>query len=132
MSDPGSQPANVISLRADDKPVLFTSHRHDDRAIADVLRRFIEARTGGRVRVFQSSSPGARGPKQGENLTAVPPTSHLIVNGMPHGSQRARSSIAVRSAHDRARAGQEPFLLGGGSRIRTLEAISRRMYSPLS
>jgi TIR domain len=70
MSVPGSQPANVISLRADDKPVLFISHRHDDRAIADVLRRFIEARTGGRVRVFQSSSPGAKGPKQGENLTA--------------------------------------------------------------
>ena len=64
MSDPGSQTANVISLRADDKPVLFISHRHDDRAIADVLRRFIEARTGGRVRVFQSSSPGAKGPKQ--------------------------------------------------------------------
>jgi hypothetical protein len=70
MSVPGSQPANVISLRADDKPVLFISHRHDDRPIADVLRRFIEARTSGRVRVFQSSSPGAKGPKQGENLTA--------------------------------------------------------------
>src|SRR5947209_18336478 len=70
MSDPGSQPAKVISLRADDQPVLFTSHRHDDRAIADVLRRFIEARTGGRVMVFQSSSPGAKGPKQGEKLSA--------------------------------------------------------------
>ncbi|MGH3673669.1 MAG: TIR domain-containing protein, partial [Pseudonocardiaceae bacterium] len=70
MSDQASQPANVIALRADDKPVLFISHRHDDRAIADVLRRFIEARTGGRIRVFQSSSPSAKGPKQGENLTA--------------------------------------------------------------
>jgi hypothetical protein len=69
MRDQGSQPVNVIPLQADDKPVLFISHRHDDRAIADVLRRFIEARTGGRVKVFQSSSPGAKGPKQGENLT---------------------------------------------------------------
>jgi hypothetical protein len=49
--------------------VLFISHRHDDRAIAYVLRRFIEARTGGRIRVFQSSSPSAKGPKQRENLT---------------------------------------------------------------
>jgi hypothetical protein len=69
MSNQGSQPANVIPLQADDKPVLFISHRHDDCAIADVLRRFIEARTGGRVRVFQSSSAGAKGPKQGENLS---------------------------------------------------------------
>ena len=69
MSEQGSQPAEIISLRSHDKPVLFISHRHDDRPIADVLRRFIEARTGGRVTVFQSSSPGARGPKQGENLT---------------------------------------------------------------
>jgi hypothetical protein len=28
-------------------------------------------------------------------------------------------------------AGQTPFLLGGGSRIRTLEGFSRRIYSPL-
>lgn len=68
MSDQGSQTVNVIPLQADDKPVLFISHRHDDRAIADVLRKFIETRTGGRVKVFQSSSPGAKGPKQGENL----------------------------------------------------------------
>jgi hypothetical protein len=67
MSDQGPLPADVILLRSDDKPVLFISHRHDDRAIADVLRRFIEARTGGRVVVFQSSTSGARGPKQGEN-----------------------------------------------------------------
>lgn len=62
MSDQEIQP------RSDGKPVLFISHRHDDRAIADVLRRFIEARTGGRVAVFQSSSSSAQGPRQGENL----------------------------------------------------------------
>jgi hypothetical protein len=64
-----AHPANVIPLHLDDKPVLFISHRHDDRVIADVLRRFIDARTGGRVRIFQSSSPDATGPRQGQNLT---------------------------------------------------------------
>lgn len=70
-SDQGIQSVNVTPLQADnklDKPILFISHRHDDHAIADVLRRFIEARTGGRVGVFQSSSPGAKGPQQGGNL----------------------------------------------------------------
>ena len=74
MSDQMSEPADVVPMRADDsaedKTVLFISHRHDDRAIADVLRKFIEARTGGRVTVFQSSSPDAKGPKQGESVTA--------------------------------------------------------------
>lgn len=69
MSEQGSQSADVFPLYTDDKPVLFISHRHDDRAIAEVLRRFIEARTGGRVRVFQSSSPIAASPRQGRNLT---------------------------------------------------------------
>jgi hypothetical protein len=63
-----SEQADIIPLRPDDKPVLFISHRHDDRAIADVLRRFIQARTGGRVAVFQSSAADAEGPKQGENV----------------------------------------------------------------
>jgi hypothetical protein len=69
MNDQVNKPADVIPLRSDDKTVLFISHRHDDRAIADVLRKFISARTGGRVAVFQSSSPDAQGPKQGENIT---------------------------------------------------------------
>ena len=63
-----SEQSDVIPLRADDKPVLFISHRHEDRAIADVLRKFIQSRTGGRVTVFQSSSPDAEGPKQGQNV----------------------------------------------------------------
>lgn len=68
MDEQLSKPAGVTPLRPDDKPVLFISHRHEDRAIADVLRKFIQARTGGRVSVFQSSSPDAEGPKQGKNV----------------------------------------------------------------
>jgi hypothetical protein len=64
-----SEAADVIPLRANDKPVLFISHRHEDRPIANVLRKFIEARTGGAVAVFQSSSPDAEGPRQGRNIT---------------------------------------------------------------
>ena len=41
------------------KPLLFISHRHADREIADALRRFITDRSGGRVAVFQSSSAEA-------------------------------------------------------------------------
>ena len=67
--DPSTQPAEVIPLRATEKPVLFISHRHEDHAIADVLRKFIETRTGGSVAVFQSSSPEADGPRQGKNIT---------------------------------------------------------------
>lgn len=69
MSDQQAERADVVPLRGDDKTVLFISHRHEDHAIADVIRRFIQARTGGRVAVFQSSSPTAQGPKQGENIT---------------------------------------------------------------
>lgn len=69
MTEHLGQPAAVIPLRGEDRPVLFISHRHDDRAIASALRKFIEARTGGRVAVYQSSSPDAEGPKQGRNLT---------------------------------------------------------------
>lgn len=60
--------AQVVPLR-DDRTVLFISHRHEDRVIADAVRRFIDASTGGRVRVYQSSAPDADGPRQGENVT---------------------------------------------------------------
>lgn len=68
MSDQQAERAEVIPLRGDDKTVLFISHRHEDHAVADALRKFIEARTGGRVTVYQSSSAVAESPKQGENL----------------------------------------------------------------
>ncbi|MDP9388512.1 MAG: toll/interleukin-1 receptor domain-containing protein [Actinomycetota bacterium] len=71
MASEQSGAAEVVQLRDDtDKAVLFISHRHEDVAVADALRRFVDARTGGRVRVFQSSSSDAEGPKQGQNITA--------------------------------------------------------------
>ncbi len=69
MSEQQAIEADVIPLKLDEKPVLFISHRHADRAIADTLRKFVQARTGGRISVYQSSSADAEGPKQGKNLS---------------------------------------------------------------
>ena len=51
-----------------DRPLLFISHRHADRAIADVVRGFVTERSGGDVVVFQSSSSEAQAPKIGQNV----------------------------------------------------------------
>jgi hypothetical protein len=51
-----------------DHPLLFISHRHEDREIAEVLRDFVNNWSGGRVDVFQSSSPEARAPTIGRNV----------------------------------------------------------------
>jgi len=53
---------------AKSKPYLFISHKHVDSKIADVINRFIRMSTGGRVKIFQSSSPGSENPKPGDNL----------------------------------------------------------------
>lgn len=50
------------------RPLLFISHRHADRQIADVLREFITNRSGGRVTVHQSSSAMADAPRAGREL----------------------------------------------------------------
>ncbi|MGV0023410.1 hypothetical protein [Phormidesmis priestleyi] len=50
------------------KPYLFISHKHVDSKIADVISRFVRMNTGGRVKIFQSSSPGSEHPKPGDNL----------------------------------------------------------------
>lgn len=52
----------------DDKPLIFISHRHDDKTIADVLRSFIVSRTANQVAVAQTSSPSAEGPEAGGSL----------------------------------------------------------------
>lgn len=56
--------ANAAKL----KPVLFISHKHSDSKIADAIRTFVTMQSGGRVAVFQSSSPWAEAPKIGRNL----------------------------------------------------------------
>jgi hypothetical protein len=50
------------------RPLLFISHRHGDRPIADALRDFVTNRSGGRVRVYQSSSAQAEAPRAGREL----------------------------------------------------------------
>jgi hypothetical protein len=50
------------------KPVLFISHKHVDRAIADALRTFVMANTAAGVQVYQSSSWQAAGPRAGKDL----------------------------------------------------------------
>lgn len=53
-----------------DKPLLFISHKHADRAIANVVRSFVTEQTSGKVDVFQSSDPAAINPGVGHELTA--------------------------------------------------------------
>ena len=50
------------------QPLLFISHKHSDKRIADVIRDFISKYSGGRIDVFQSSSPWAEGPKVARNV----------------------------------------------------------------
>jgi hypothetical protein len=50
------------------------------------------------------------------------------------GVQRGATGTPIVTPRQRSQpviTGQGLFLLGGGSRIRTLEGISRRIYSPL-
>ena len=53
---------------SDRRPLLFISHRHADRAIAEVLRKFVTDRSGGRIAVFQSSSAQADNARVGREL----------------------------------------------------------------
>ena len=51
-----------------EKPLLFVSHKHADKQIATAISEFIRSRTGGRIRVYQSSSFFAEGPRVGRTL----------------------------------------------------------------
>lgn len=65
MSDATKElPRSAASARS----LLFISHRHGDRLIADVLRKFVTDRSGGRIAVFQSSSAQAENPRVGREL----------------------------------------------------------------
>ena len=64
MSDQEPARGSGVSRR-----VLFISHKHSDKDIADEIREFVEGWTAGRVKVFQSSSAEAAGPKIGRRLS---------------------------------------------------------------
>ena len=53
----------------DDTPLLFISHRHADREIADVVRKFINYQSRDDVKVYQTSSADAEAPKIGRNIS---------------------------------------------------------------
>jgi hypothetical protein len=50
------------------KPMIFISHKHSDRAIATVVRSFITEVSNGNVRVFQSSDAEGLGPRVARHL----------------------------------------------------------------
>lgn len=49
-------------------PLVFISHKHSDRDIAETIARFIKTKTAGNVRVYLSSSPDFEGPRLGQPL----------------------------------------------------------------
>ncbi|HEY6890038.1 MAG TPA: toll/interleukin-1 receptor domain-containing protein [Solirubrobacter sp.] len=49
-------------------PLVFISHKHSDREIAETIARFIRTKTAGKVRVHLSSSPNFEGPRLGKHL----------------------------------------------------------------
>ena len=59
---------NSESRALDKKPLVFVSHRHSDREIAEAIARFVRNRTAGKVRVHLSSSPDFEGPRLGKPL----------------------------------------------------------------
>jgi hypothetical protein len=54
---------------ARDRPLVFISHRHEDKALADVIGAFVRSSSGGRLDVFQSSDATSQGPRSGAYLT---------------------------------------------------------------
>lgn len=51
-------------------PLVFISHKHSDREIAETLGRFVRNRSAGQVRVHLSSSPDFEGPRFNAPLNA--------------------------------------------------------------
>lgn len=51
------------------RPLVFISHRHEDKPLADVIAGFIRSRSAGQVQVYQSSDANSEGPKAGSFLT---------------------------------------------------------------
>jgi hypothetical protein len=50
--------------------MLFVSHKHADRKLAEVLGQFIEERSTAKIKVYLSSSPDFQGPRFGPGLNS--------------------------------------------------------------
>jgi TIR domain-containing protein len=57
------------ALADETRPLVFISHRHEDKALADVIGRFMRSGSAGQVDVYQSSDANSEGPKAGGVLT---------------------------------------------------------------
>src|SRR5437764_4371065 len=51
------------------EPLLFISHKHSDKAIAEVLGNFIRSEAVRPIRIFLSSSPGFEGVRFGKGIS---------------------------------------------------------------
>jgi hypothetical protein len=60
--------ALMIEAPAEEKPLVFISHKHENSPIADAVREFVLSSTAGAVDVFQSSSEQAYSPRMGFSL----------------------------------------------------------------
>lgn len=90
MIDQADRKAADTAAGGDESPVLFISHRHEHKAIADVLRTFVDKWTGGAIEVHQSSSAEAQGPRQGQNLSQE----------LRHNLWRASVVVLLYASHD--------------------------------
>jgi TIR domain/CBS domain len=52
------------------KPVIFISHKHSDRKIAETIAQFIKNKSAGNARVHLSSSPDFEGPRLGQPINS--------------------------------------------------------------
>jgi hypothetical protein len=59
---------NSASQMPRQDPLVFVSHKHSDREIAETIARFVKEKTAGTVRVHLSSSPDFEGPRLGKPL----------------------------------------------------------------
>jgi hypothetical protein len=55
---------------SNDRPLLFLSHKHADRKVAEAVKDLIVDSTANAVRVFMSSDPGSEGPGIGRSLSS--------------------------------------------------------------
>lgn len=52
------------------QPCIFISHKHEDKKIADIIRKFLDQESRKEIRVYQSSNSNAQGPRLGNTITS--------------------------------------------------------------